>query len=330
MLGTVTVHAAPVSQAGEPATDHQDHGSLRARARRITARRLGNSGDGPRVLVIGAIHGNERAGIAIVRRLAHDAESRQRAALGRRRPQPRRRAREHPRQRASASTSTATSPGAGVRRYRSRHDVLRRAAPAVGAREPVRAPRDPAAAARHHDLVPPVGDGRRHLDRQQLRSRRASPAASRCRCAGSCATPAARRPGRRIASRRPRRSSSSCRPAYSQRARGARVRASGARSASAETPRPDTMLASKQVLETGAHEDAGRAGNGRAAARRARHHLPLPARDRGRRGPHPHRALHPRHHLAPRLAATDRARRDRARQPDDALSHRRPARRRRG
>jgi len=42
----------------------------------IVARRLGHAGDGPRVLVIGAIHGNERAGIAIVRRLQHDAESR--------------------------------------------------------------------------------------------------------------------------------------------------------------------------------------------------------------------------------------------------------------
>ena len=40
------------------------------------ARRLGHAGDGPRVLVIGAIHGNERAGIAIVRRLQHDAGSR--------------------------------------------------------------------------------------------------------------------------------------------------------------------------------------------------------------------------------------------------------------
>ena len=44
---------------------------------RIVARRLGDSGDGPRVLVIGAIHGNERAGIAIVRRLSHDAQARQ-------------------------------------------------------------------------------------------------------------------------------------------------------------------------------------------------------------------------------------------------------------
>ena len=42
----------------------------------ITARRLGSSGDGPTVLVVGAIHGNERAGIAIVRRLEHDSASR--------------------------------------------------------------------------------------------------------------------------------------------------------------------------------------------------------------------------------------------------------------
>jgi protein MpaA len=41
----------------------------------ITARRVGDEGDGPSVLVIGAIHGNERAGIAIVRRLVHDAGS---------------------------------------------------------------------------------------------------------------------------------------------------------------------------------------------------------------------------------------------------------------
>src|SRR4029078_11810597 len=44
-------------------------------------RRLGEAGDGPRGLVIGAIHGNEQAGIAIVRRLQHDAESR-RVRLG--------------------------------------------------------------------------------------------------------------------------------------------------------------------------------------------------------------------------------------------------------
>jgi len=44
--------------------------------RPITARRIGDAGDGPSVLVVGAIHGNERAGIAIARRLAHDALSR--------------------------------------------------------------------------------------------------------------------------------------------------------------------------------------------------------------------------------------------------------------
>jgi protein MpaA len=43
---------------------------------RIVARRLGDSVDGPRVLVIGAIHGNEPAGIAIVRRLEREARSR--------------------------------------------------------------------------------------------------------------------------------------------------------------------------------------------------------------------------------------------------------------
>ena len=43
--------------------------------RAITARRLGDAGAGPIVLVIGSIHGNERAGIAIVRRLEHDGAS---------------------------------------------------------------------------------------------------------------------------------------------------------------------------------------------------------------------------------------------------------------
>ena len=42
----------------------------------IVARQLGDSGDDPRVLVIGAIHGNERAGIAIVHRLLHDPATR--------------------------------------------------------------------------------------------------------------------------------------------------------------------------------------------------------------------------------------------------------------
>ena len=144
---------------------------------------------------------------------------------------------------------------------------------------PLRAARHPARATRHHDLVPPVRDGRRHLQRQHGRSRRASPGASRCRCASSCATPAARRPGRRIASRRPRRSSSSCRRARSARARRARTRERCSLS-----PRADTMLASKQVLETGAHEDAGtsvRRSSGcasRSASRPATCARPRPAR----------------------------------------------------
>jgi murein peptide amidase A len=70
----VTVHAVPVSRPVTAATSRiTGHSVLGAR---IVARRLGDSGDGPRVLVIGAIHGNERAGIAIVRRLSHDAQSR--------------------------------------------------------------------------------------------------------------------------------------------------------------------------------------------------------------------------------------------------------------
>ena len=70
----MTVLAAPVSQpaalVAPTLTGHSVLGTP------ITARRLGDEGDGPSVLVIGAIHGNERAGIAIVRRLAHDAGSR--------------------------------------------------------------------------------------------------------------------------------------------------------------------------------------------------------------------------------------------------------------
>jgi protein MpaA len=70
----VTVLAAPVIRPVSAATTSiTGHSVLGAR---IVARRLGDSGDGPRVLVIGAIHGNERAGIAIVRRLEHDAASR--------------------------------------------------------------------------------------------------------------------------------------------------------------------------------------------------------------------------------------------------------------
>jgi murein peptide amidase A len=60
----------PVSAATTSITGHSVLGT------RIVARRLGHSGTGPRVLVFGAIHGNERAGVAIVRRLMHDAGSR--------------------------------------------------------------------------------------------------------------------------------------------------------------------------------------------------------------------------------------------------------------
>ncbi len=70
----MTVLAAPVSQPAPLAAPSLTGHSVRGRP--ITARRLGQAGDGPSVLVIGAIHGNERAGIAIVRRLEHDTASR--------------------------------------------------------------------------------------------------------------------------------------------------------------------------------------------------------------------------------------------------------------
>jgi protein MpaA len=70
----VTVLAAPVSQpVALTAPSLTGHSVL---GKPITARRIGDAGDGPSVLVIGAIHGNERAGIAIARRLAHDQASR--------------------------------------------------------------------------------------------------------------------------------------------------------------------------------------------------------------------------------------------------------------
>jgi protein MpaA len=70
----VTVHAAPVIRPVSAATTSiVGHSVL---GNRIVAHRLGDAGDGPRVLVFGAIHGNEPAGIAIVRRLEHDAASR--------------------------------------------------------------------------------------------------------------------------------------------------------------------------------------------------------------------------------------------------------------
>lgn len=70
----MTVLVAPVSRPVTAATSTiTGHSVLGAR---IVARRLGHAGRGPRVLVIGAIHGNEPAGIAIVRRLEQDAQSR--------------------------------------------------------------------------------------------------------------------------------------------------------------------------------------------------------------------------------------------------------------
>jgi protein MpaA len=70
----VTVLAAPVSRPVTAATTTiTGHSVLGAP---IVARRLGDAGDGPVMLVVGAIHGNERAGIAIVHRLEHDAAAR--------------------------------------------------------------------------------------------------------------------------------------------------------------------------------------------------------------------------------------------------------------
>ena len=70
----MTVLAAPVSQpVALTAPSLTGHSVL---GKPITARRIGDAGDGPSVLVIGAIHGNERAGVAIVRRLVHDSASR--------------------------------------------------------------------------------------------------------------------------------------------------------------------------------------------------------------------------------------------------------------
>ncbi len=68
----MTVLAAPVSHAAAPVATLTGHSVL---GRTITARRLGDAGDGPSVLVVGVIHGNERAGLAIVRDLVHDRES---------------------------------------------------------------------------------------------------------------------------------------------------------------------------------------------------------------------------------------------------------------
>jgi protein MpaA len=69
----VTVLAAPVSQPAPLVAPTLTGHSVRGRP--LVARRLGEAGEGPTVLVVGAIHGNERAGIAIVRRLMHDTAS---------------------------------------------------------------------------------------------------------------------------------------------------------------------------------------------------------------------------------------------------------------
>jgi protein MpaA len=70
----VTVHAAPVDRPAALVAPTLVAHSVRGR--RIVARRLGDAGDGPTVLVIGVIHGNEPAGAAIVRRLMGDEASR--------------------------------------------------------------------------------------------------------------------------------------------------------------------------------------------------------------------------------------------------------------
>ena len=151
----MTVLAAPVGQPAALAASTLTGHSVRGRP--ITARRLGDAGDGPDGAGVGAIHGNERPGIAIVRRLAHDRAARARAPLGRARPQPRRRrrghARQRPRRRPQPQLRLALAPAHGAR-----DDVLRRAEAPLGAREPLRATADRASAAGHHDLVPPVGD----------------------------------------------------------------------------------------------------------------------------------------------------------------------------
>ncbi len=321
---TVTVLAAPVSQPVAPATSTLTGHSVLGTP--ITARRLGNVGDGPTVLVIGAIHGNERAGIAIVRRLAHDAESR-RVRLwviadlnpdGARAQHARQRARRRPQPQLRLALAAA---------HGARHDVLRRA--------PARS-RSPRAASRgcvilrlrpditiwfhQSETAVDISSGSTPIEARFAR-RVALPLRRLVRYPGSATTWQAHRFPKATAF------VVELPPGTLERARDARVRASGARSRQRETRGLIQCLPASKYWRQVPHEDAGRAGDGRAAARCARHHVPLPARDRCRRGPHAHRALDPRHHLAPRLAAADRARRDRARQPDDALPHRRPARR---
>jgi murein peptide amidase A len=70
----MTVLAAPVGRPAALVAPTLTGHSVRGRV--ITARRLGEAGNGPSVLVVGSIHGNERAGIAIVRRLEHEQGAR--------------------------------------------------------------------------------------------------------------------------------------------------------------------------------------------------------------------------------------------------------------
>ncbi len=97
---------------------------------------------------------------------------------------------------------------------------------------PVRRAPDPDAAPRDHDLVPPGAARRRPLrwgpgDRAALRR-----SSSGSRCDGSSATREARRPGRTTASRAPRPSSSSCRRGCSASAPSSATRTPSSRSSS--------------------------------------------------------------------------------------------------
>ena len=91
---------------------------------------------------------------------------------------------DHARERARASTFNRNPFLALASAHRAGYDVLRRPGAALGAREPLRPAADLAPAARHHDLVPPVGDGGRQLERERrdrgaLRAARgAAPAAA--------------------------------------------------------------------------------------------------------------------------------------------------------
>ena len=189
------------------------HGSLRARRPHRGAPPRRFAATGRRVLVIGAIHGNEPAGIAIVRRLERDGPVPPRAPLGHRRPESRRRPRGHARQRARRRPQPQL-PLALASRRRAGHD---RTTQGTG---PLSEPESRFARRVILRLRPDITiwfhqyrDRRRQLERQHgdrgplRRPRRAASASP------LSLSPAARRRGRPIASRRPRRSWSSCRRA---------------------------------------------------------------------------------------------------------------------